>query len=246
MAELVLVTGSTGAIGQPVIRRLVAEGYQVRGLARRPTPGIDDYVMGDLADREAVDRAMDGVNAVIHLGAYPNRADFLEVLLQPNVVGLYNVCEAAKEAGVRRLILSSSVQAISGIGHDGRTITLADGFAPRNHYAVTKVWAEVMGAMYARAHTMSVVTVRIGWLPRGQVELERIGTTGHGPRMYFSHDDAARFYHCALTSPLPVPGTHEIVFAASAHENPFMDPTPARDVLGYVAQDTWPDGCTFE
>lgn len=245
-APLVLVTGSTGAIGQPVLKRLMAEGYRVRGFARRPTPNIDDYVQGDLSDRDAVDRAMDGVDYCIHLGAYPNPADFLEVLLQPNVVGLYNICEAARETQVKRLVLSSSVQAVSGMGHEGRTITLADGTAPRNHYAVTKVWAEVMGSMYARAHEMSVVTVRIGWLPRTQAEVERIGSRGFGPRMYFSHDDAGRFYLACVRSESPAPGTHEIVFAASAHENPFMDLEPARSILGYEPQDHWPDGCTFE
>jgi len=246
MAELVLVTGSTGAIGQPVLRKLAAEGYRVRGFARRPTPGIDDYVQGDLNDRAAVDRAMTGVDTCIHLGAYPNPADFLEVLLQPNVVGLYNICEAAREAQVKRLVLSSSVQAVSGLGYEGRAVTLADGTAPRNHYAVTKIWAEVMGDMYARAYAMSVVTVRIGWLPRSAAEVERIGSRGFGPRMFFSHDDAGRFYLACVRSPQPEPGTHAIVFAASRHETPFMDPTPAKEILGYEPEDTWPDGCTFE
>src|SRR5438270_10858050 len=87
----VLVTGSTGAIGQPLIRHLAARGHAVRGFARRPTPGLTDYVTGDLTDRDAVRRAVDGVDAVVHLGAYPNAADFMEVLLGPNVVGLYYV-----------------------------------------------------------------------------------------------------------------------------------------------------------
>lgn len=244
MAERVLVTGSTGAIGQPVIRRLLAEGYEVRGFARRPTPGLDDFVQGDLNDRAAVDRAMAGVDCCLHLGAYPNAADFLDVLLQPNVVGLYHICDAAREAGVRRLVLSSSVQAVSAL-HLDRPVTVADGIAPRNLYAVTKVWAEVMGEMVARTWGLSVISVRIGWLPRAAGELQRIADHGAGLRMYFSHNDAARFYLACVRSPNPPAGTHAVVFAASHHENPFMDPTPAREILGYEPQDTWPDGCTF-
>ena len=91
----VLVTGSTGAIGQPLSRYLTGRGHTVRGLARRPTPGLTDFVVGDLADREAVRRAVNGMDTVVHLGAYPNPADFIEVLLGPNVVGLYHICEAA-------------------------------------------------------------------------------------------------------------------------------------------------------
>src|SRR3954451_16205358 len=102
----VLVTGSTGAIGQPLCRYLLQRGHTVRGFARRPTPGLDDYVTGDLGDRDAVRRAADGMDTIVHLGAYPNPADFIDVLLQPNVVGLYHVCEAAAAAGVRRLVLA--------------------------------------------------------------------------------------------------------------------------------------------
>src|SRR3954471_14828833 len=102
----VLVTGSTGAIGQPLTRYLVARGHTVRGFARRPTPGLTDYVEGDLTDRDAVRRAVDGMETVVRLGAYPNPADFIDVLLGPNVVGLYYVCEAAVEFGIKRLVLA--------------------------------------------------------------------------------------------------------------------------------------------
>src|SRR4051812_18447881 len=142
----VLVTGSTGAIGQPLCRYLLQRGHAVRGFARRPTPGLDDYVVGDLSDREAVRRAAAGMDTIVHLGAYPNPADFIAVLLQPNVVGLYHVCEAAVEFAVRRLVLASSVQVISGhrfpAGAD-RPVRVEDGPAPTNHYALTKAWAEL-------------------------------------------------------------------------------------------------------
>src|SRR5919106_3213772 len=142
----VLVTGSTGAIGQPLSRYLLKRGHHVRGFARRPSPGLDDAVQGDLTDRDAVRRAVDGVDTVVHLGAYPNPADFIEVLLGPNVVGLYHVCEAAAEFKVRRLVLASSVQVISGHRRNGaesdRAVTAEDGPAPTNHYALTKAWAE--------------------------------------------------------------------------------------------------------
>src|SRR5579884_4311841 len=114
----VLVTGSTGAVGQPLVRYLVERGHTVRGFARRPTPGIEDYVVGDLTDRDAVRRAVEGMDAVVHLGAYPNPADFIDVLLGPNVVGLYHVCEAAAAFKVPRLVLASSVQVISGHPRD--------------------------------------------------------------------------------------------------------------------------------
>ena len=138
----VLVTGSTGAIGQPLIRHLLGRGHQVRGFARRPTPGLDDAVQGDLTDQDAVRRAVEGMDTVVHLGAYPNPADFIDLLLGPNVVGLYYVCEAAVELGVKRLILASTVQVTTGHKFRDRPVTVEDGPAPVNHYALTKVWSK--------------------------------------------------------------------------------------------------------
>ncbi len=173
----VLVTGSTGAIGEPLARHLLERGHAVRGFARRPSPGLEDYVMGDLNDRDAVRRAVEGTDTVVHLGAYPNPADFMEVLLQPNVVGLYYVCEAAVEFGVKRLVLASSVQVISGHRGLGRPVKVKDGPAPTNHYALTKAWAELAGDMYARVHNLSVISVRIGWLPRNTGQARRLAAS---------------------------------------------------------------------
>ena len=145
----VLVTGSTGAIGQPVCQRLLARGHYVRGFARRATPGVEDYIMGDLDDRDKVRQAVEGMDVIIHLGAYPNPADFLDVLLHPNVIGLYHICDAAREFGVKRLSLASSVQTIMGFGWPDRLLRMEEGVRPTNHYALTKVWAEEMGHMYA-------------------------------------------------------------------------------------------------
>ena len=118
------------------------------------------------------------MDAVVHLGAYPNPADFIEVLLGPNVVGLYHVCEAAAEFGVPRLVLASTVQVTTGHKFRDRPVTVEDGPAPVNHYALTKVWAEAAGDMYARVHSLSVISVRIGWFPRNT---ERVPPAGRQP-----------------------------------------------------------------
>ena len=242
----VLVTGSTGAIGQPLSRSLLGRGHAVRGFARRPTPGLDDFVEGDLSDRDAVRRAADGVDTIVHLGAYPNPADFIDVLLGPNVIGLYNVCEAAVERGVKRLVLASTVQVITGHPVSDRAVTVEDGPAPTNHYALTKAWAELAGDMYARVHGLSVISVRIGWLPRNTEEARRLAASPQGRRIFFSHDDSDRFFACCVESPNPAPGTSVVLQATSRPVGPArMDIQPAREIIGYVPQDTWPEGLPF-
>src|SRR5215469_8335912 len=100
----VLVTGSAGRIGQAVVRELTARGLPVRGFDLVPTPGAD-HIVGDLTDAAAVRRATEGAGTVIHLAAVPDDDDFLTKLLPSNVVGVYHVLEAARLAGVRRLVL---------------------------------------------------------------------------------------------------------------------------------------------
>lgn len=244
--QRVLVTGSTGAIGQPVCQRLLERGHHVRGFARRPTPGLDDYVVGDLSDREAVRRAVEGMETVIHLGAYPNDADFLEVLLEPNVRGLYHVCDAAREFGVKRLVLASTLQTVTGHGWPGRAVRIEDGPKPVNHYALTKVWAEVMGDMYARVYGLSVISARIGWLPRNPTEAKRLVESKIGKDVFFSHADAQRFFERCVESPTPGPGESAIVFAVSKPaEIERLELEPARRILGYEPQDVWPEGLPF-
>jgi uronate dehydrogenase len=242
----VLVTGSTGSIGQPLTQHLLKRGHTVRGFARRPSPGLTDYVEGDLTDRDAVRRAVEGQEVVVHLGAYPNPADFIDVLLGPNVVGLYHICEAAVEHGVERLILASSVQAISGHKFRDRPVKIEDGPAPVNHYALTKVWAEVTGDMYARVHNLSVITVRIGWFPRNTGECIRLAASPFGKDIYLSHRDSDRFFALCVESENPPRGKSVVLQAASrAATSPRMDLELAREVIGYEPRDVFPEGLPF-
>ncbi len=210
-------------------------------LPRRPTTFLDDYVMGDLNDQEKVRSAVEGMDAVVHLGAYPNPADFEEVLLQPNVIGAYYICEAAAEFDVERLVLASTVQVITGHRNLGRTITVEDGPAPVNHYALTKAWAELMGDMYARVHNLSVISVRIGWLPRNVDEARVLASRTQGPDMFFSHDDSNRFHALCVESPTPVRGQSAILHAASKPATvSYMDLEPGAPghwlrAAGYLA-----------
>jgi nucleoside-diphosphate-sugar epimerase len=217
----VLVTGSTGAIGQPVCRRLLERGHYVRGLARRPTPGLEDYVIGDLSDRDKVRAAVEGMDTVLHLGA-------------------------SREFGVKRLILASTLQVVTGHGWPERAIRVEEGPAPVNHYALTKVWAEAIGDMYARVHGLSVISARIGWLPRNPTEAERLVASRIGKDVFFSHDDAERYFERCVESLTPGPAESVILFAASRPlHQPRLDLEPARRIIGYEPQDTWPEGLPF-
>ncbi|MFN8440836.1 MAG: NAD(P)-dependent oxidoreductase [Caldilineaceae bacterium] len=242
----VLVTGSTGAIGEPVCQHLLSRGHYVRGFARRPSPGLTDFVMGDLNEKEKVYQAAEGMDVIIHLGAYPNPADFIDVLLQPNVVGTYYICEAAKDLGVKRVVLASTLQTVTGHGYPGRAVTVEDGPMPVNHYALTKVWNEQMGDMYARVHNLSVISARIGWLPRNREEAARLAAFERGPDVFLSHEDAKLFHERCVESENPPPGKSVILFVTSRPSKlSRLDIETARTVIGYEPKDVWPQGLPY-
>ena len=241
----VLVTGASGAIGTPVCRHLHERGHRVRGFSLEPHPDLEDSVVGDLSDFDAVRAAVAGVDTIIHLGAYPDEADFIDELLEPNVRGLYHVCAAAVEAGVSRLVLASSPQVISGIHKEG-VIAIEDGAAPVNHYALTKVWAEEMGRMYARVHDLSVILARIGWFPRNTSEAISLTGYSRGQSVYLSHTDAERFFERCVESAAPAPGEAVTMFAISRPGGERrLDMRASQEILGYEPQDTWPEGLPF-
>ena len=83
--------------------RVEERGHFVRGFDLVATPGADESVVSDLADADAIHRAAEGVNALIHLAATPDDDDFLTKLLPNNIVGAYHVLEAARLADVTGL-----------------------------------------------------------------------------------------------------------------------------------------------
>ncbi len=122
--ELRLVTGATGFIGWHVAAQLLQRGEPVRLLVRDPArvcelDGVEDLVEGDLRDRSAVERAVQGVEIVYHVAAdYRLWVPDPSEMFRTNVEGTRNLLAAAKKAGVKRFVHTSTVGCI-GIPRDG-------------------------------------------------------------------------------------------------------------------------------
>jgi nucleoside-diphosphate-sugar epimerase len=240
--NLTLVTGSAGRVGAAVCQALRERGHRVRAFDRRPTAGVDDAIVGDLTDPAAVDSAVDGADVVLHIGATPAQADFMTELLPNNIVGLYTICEAARKHGVRRLVLTSSGQVVKNHPWRERTIRLEDGLAPDDHYACTKVFAEVMGEIYASRYGLSVVAVRLGWVPRDQKEADLLASDKGHFDWYLSPPDVGRFYSLLAESDHSELAGFTILSALSrSPDHPPMDTELAQRLLGYDPQDTYPE-----
>ena len=180
------------------------------------------------------------MDTVIHLAAEPNDADF-HVLVGPNVVGLFNVLDAAKHEKVKRVILASSIQVLSRRSRTNFPASVHDAY-PANHYGLTKLWAERMGEMYARCYGMSILAVRIAWLVRNQTEAMMM-LRNPRPHLYLSSNDAGRFFVRAVEAS---DVSFAVVYAGSQGSEQAFDMQPARELLGYEPQDCWPSGLNFE
>lgn len=240
--NLVLVTGSAGRIGQAVVAELRQRGVPARGFDRVPTPGIEDFVLGDIASANDVRQAVQGTSTIIHLAATPDDADFLTELLTPNIIGVYLLLEAARVSGVRRLVLASSGQVNWWQREAGQLpVRVEDPPSPKYWYAAGKMFMESIGRGFAEMHDMSVIVARLGWCPRTPEHVRQIALSEIDQDVYFSPGDAGRFFACAAAAPDTV--RFAIVYASSKppHKAHF-DLEPAERLLGYVPRDKWPEG----
>ena len=236
----ILVTGAYGAVGRPVVRALKADGHDVRGFDRDAGEFVTHR--GDLTDAAAVREAVEGVEVVIHLAACPDVADFVTELVPANVIGLYHVLEACREAGVKRVSVASTLRVA---GRRGPGTAKVEDRAPRDFYALTKLWAEEMAAMYARRHGMDVLAARIGWLPRHQRAMDDIRRHDGGPAVYLSHDDAGRFFAAFARSDFKGFRVAYAVSRPPAGVADALDPAAAREAIGYEPRDVFPGGSSF-
>jgi nucleoside-diphosphate-sugar epimerase len=238
----VLVTGSAGRIGHAVVKELLARRIPVRGLDIVPTPSLAQSIVGSITEPAAVAEAMHGIETLIHLAATPDDDEFVTTLLPNNVLGVYHVLESARAAGVRRLVLASSGQVVWWNRIRGPWPVTADVQPlPRGWYAATKLFQEVAGRVFAETHGLSVIIARLGWCPRSREQVQELAQLDWAPDLYLSPGDAGRFFACAAQAPLTV--RFAITYPTSRPvRSSIYDPVPARDLLGYVPQDTWPTG----
>jgi uronate dehydrogenase len=240
-ARRVIVTGSAGRIGRAAVRELKARGHFVRGFDLVPSPAADDSRVGTLTDANVIHRAVEGMDALIHLAATPDDDDFLTKLLPNNIVGVYQVLEAARQAGVKRVVLASSGQVVWWQRFSGPLPITADAPpTPRAWYAAAKMFMEGAGRAYAEGHRGSVIVARLGWCPRDRAHIAELASTDWGPDVYLSPGDAGRFFACSVAPPDNVRFTVAYVCSRPVRQLVY-DPGPAR-ALGYEPRDTWPQG----
>jgi uronate dehydrogenase len=158
----VLITGAAGLIGRVLRAGLVGQ-YELR-LAdiapQEPAGEHEEIVSADITRHEQLRDIMQGVDTVVHLAGIPDE-DTWQKIRDMNIDGCYNVFEAAREAGVKRVVFASSNHAV-GFHRRDRMIDDTVMVRPDSRYGVSKAFGEALGRMYADKHGMSVACLRIG------------------------------------------------------------------------------------
>ncbi|MDH3715039.1 MAG: NAD(P)-dependent oxidoreductase [Gammaproteobacteria bacterium] len=172
--KTILMTGAAGGVAR-FLRDELPDKYALR-LCDRDTPADlgenETFIAADLLDMAALRDAVQGVDAIIHLGAFSVESTW-ETILDANIVGTYNLYEAARHAGVRRVIFASSNHAV---GFYARATTIDHTVYPKpdSRYGVSKVFGEALASLYANKYGVESLCVRIGNVAEQPIDRRRL------------------------------------------------------------------------
>ncbi len=161
--QRLLITGAAGGLGTMARRRLthLAPVLRVADVVpvKDPAPN-EEVVQCDLADRDAVDRMVAGCDGIVHFGGISVEDKFSKIL-DANIIGVFNLYEAARAHGHPRIIFASSNHAV-GFHPQDRRLTASDPIKPDGLYGVSKCYGEAMASMYHSKFGQETAIVRIG------------------------------------------------------------------------------------
>jgi uronate dehydrogenase len=219
----VLMTGASGNIGTR-LRTLLKPLYPELVLSDRVAPpdlGADEtFIAADLARIDEVEAALAGIDGVVHLGGHSVEGPW-ETILEANIVGTYNLFEAARRQRVKRVVFASSNHAM-GFHPRQRTIDVDAVPLPDSRYGVSKLFGEGVGALYAYKHGMGVLSIRIGNVADAPVDERRLA-------IWLKPEDLVELIRIGLERPDLV---YEVVWGMSENARAWWDDRRAR-ALGY-------------
>lgn len=245
----IAITGSAGTIGRYLARDLRVD-FEVVGIDVH-----DAEIVADVRDLDALERAFRECETVVHLAGVVAVEASWDDVYGPNVQGTYNAFEAARRAGVKRVIFASSNHAVGMYEVDnapaiyepgyGMVLDARTPYRPDSLYGVWKAFGEALGRYYSDAHGLQVTCVRIGsittaddprhpsvaqssgWLPLTEAQrFARYAAT------WMSQSDFARLVRAILARDVPF----AIVYGVGDNATRFWDLEAGRAIFGF-----WPN-----
>jgi uronate dehydrogenase len=224
----ILLTGAAGNLGRRLRPHLQAFADIVRlaDLADIGPAGPGEEVVAcDLADRDAVMRMCEGVDAVLHFGGVSTEEAF-EPIMQANILGVTNLYEAVHKLGIRRVVFASTNHTM-GMYRNTEVIDASMPPRPDGYYGVSKVFGESMARYYWDRFGIETVCIRIGFCWPEPIDHRSMCC-------WLSLDDLVELLRRSLLTPRV---GHTITFGVSANPGLWWDDRHARH-LGYQPKDS--------
>jgi len=224
---VVVMTGAAGQIGGMLRTRLARPGRMLRLLDIAPLaagPG-EEALQASVTDLDVLTSAFGGADAVIHLAGVAGEGPW-EHVAEVNITGTWAVFEAARRAGVSRVIYASSNHAVGFAPREQFPVPDYAFPAPDTYYGVSKVAGEALASLYHSRYGLDAICLRILTCADRPTYPRALST-------WLSPDDAGRLFEACLTAPSP---GFRVAFGASANTRGWVSLAEAR-ALGYEPKD---------
>ena len=223
----IVLTGASGALGsrlrEPLSR--MADTLLSTDMTEPPETLFDGetYVKADLGQMDQVMPLLDGADMVVHFGAIADEAPFADIM-HSNIMGAYNIWEAAYQAGAKRVVYASSIHAV-GMHKKTDFIGTDAPLRPDTFYGLAKCFGENLGSLYWDKRGLESVCLRI-------LSCTTVGNA-RALGSWLSYDDLIHLVEQSINT--PVTG-HTIIYGVSANDRAPVDNTKAS-FLGYRPKD---------
>jgi uronate dehydrogenase len=215
----ILITGAAGNVGSRLRNLLKGVYHRIRvSDVRRPADlGADEeFIAADLADYSQVEKIVDGIDGIVHLGGFSVEGPW-ETILNANIVGCYNLFEAARRGGVKRVVFASSNHVVGFYPRD-KKIGVDITVRPDSRYGVSKAFGEALGALYADKHGLRVTCLRIGNVGDTPLDKRRLA-------IWLKPEDLVMLIRIGLEHP---DIRYEIFYGASNNADSWWDNSNAK------------------
>ena len=223
-----LLTGAGGGLGT-VLRERIKPWTEIVRLSDvidlGPPRAGEEIVQCDLADKPAVLRMLEGVDAVLHFGGISLEEKF-EPIMQANILGLANLYEAVHKAGVRRVVYASSNH-VTGFYRTTEIVDADMPLRPDGFYGLSKCFGEALSRYYYDRFGIETVCLRIG-SSFPEPKNARMLTT------FLSYDDLVELIRCSLFTPRV---GHTIAYGISDNDATWWNNSKAAH-LGFRPKDS--------
>tara|TARA_B100001996_G_scaffold303531_1_gene244357 strand:- start:98 stop:883 length:786 start_codon:yes stop_codon:yes gene_type:complete len=242
----ILITGGAGLVGSILIEGLKNK-FEVRALDQKSVEGIDSRV-GDISNLESILPAFKNIDTVVHLAGDRRVHGDWGSILNNNITGIYNIYEASRISGVKRVVFASSQHATGGFYdvepwsfiNNGEYEKLPDNYKPLDetcrirpdsYYGASKSFGESLGSYYSDFHNLSTIHIRIGWV----ISDDDPTFSPISLNLWLSHKDICQIIELSVNANEDI--KYDVFYATSDNHWKIWSIDKAKNILGYKPED---------